>query len=378
MNTDTRDTAARFHADLVDLLLARGTVRSGRVEAALRAVPRHPFVPDVSLETAYTPDDAVVTKRDNAGAALSSASAPGVVASMLEQLDVQPGDRILEIGAGTGYNAALLAELAGPTGRVVTLDIDADVVDAARAALASTGYGQVEVRCADGAEGHPPTAPYDRVIVTGGTTRSIAFDRHNDHLVSRSMVTCGFLAMRGIGSPPEPVAVLADGVTLLLGDGRPAPPDTLAHALTLPALRSWSGIMIRSGRPFQDLDLWLAITSRGFCRIVAQPRAVETDLATPAFRWGGAAMTNETDSLAYLTIRPSEPADDGPVFELGVRAHGPHRDELTASLLARIECWDSQHRETTPLITAHVKPSQVTAATIIDKPDTLLAVTWCA
>jgi protein-L-isoaspartate(D-aspartate) O-methyltransferase len=146
----------RLHADL---LLACGTVKSGRVEAALRAVPRHPFVPDASLETAYAPDDAVVTKRDTEGVALSSASAPGVVASMLEQLDVRPGDHILEIGAGTGYNAALLAELAGPTGHVVTIDIDQDVVDGAQAALASTGYGQIEVVCADGAQGHAPSGP---------------------------------------------------------------------------------------------------------------------------------------------------------------------------------------------------------------------------
>jgi protein-L-isoaspartate(D-aspartate) O-methyltransferase len=129
MSTDALATADRFHADLIDLLLTRGTIRSNAVEAALRSVPRHRFVPDVPLETAYAPDDAVVTKRDPAGVALSSASAPGVVAAMLEQLDVHPGDRILEIGAGTGYNAALLAELAGPAGHVVTVDIDQDAVD---------------------------------------------------------------------------------------------------------------------------------------------------------------------------------------------------------------------------------------------------------
>src|SRR4051794_20264637 len=222
MNADTLDAADQLHTDLVDLLLNRGTVTTGRVEAALRAVSRHPFVPNVPLETAYAPDDAIITKRDPAGLALSSASAPGVVASMLEQLDVQPGMRILEIGAGTGYNAALLAHLTGPSGRVVTIDIDTDVVDAARAALA-TGYPQVEGLRGDGADGHAP-GPYDRIIVPAGawdlppawwqqlapsgrlvvplriisgTSRAIAFDRHDDgHLVSRSMTTCGFLAMR--------------------------------------------------------------------------------------------------------------------------------------------------------------------------------------
>ncbi|MGH8917172.1 MAG: methyltransferase, FxLD system, partial [Actinomycetes bacterium] len=287
----------------------------------------------------------------------------------------------------------------------VTIDIDQDVVDGARAALASTGYRQVEVLCADGAQGHAPAGPYDRIIVTagawdlppawweqlapagrlvvplriiGGTSRSLAFDRHDDHLVSRSMATCGFLAMRGIGAQPEPAIALADGVKLLLGDGCTAPQEALARALTQPAARSWSGIVIRSGRPFTDLDLWLATTSQGFCRIIAYPEAVDTDLATPAFRWAGAAVTNETDSFAYLTIRPAEPAElgDGPVFELGGRAHGPHRDDLTTSLLEQIQHWDNEYRDTTPRIAAHLKPSQVTAMTVIDKPHTLLAVTW--
>src|ERR1700685_4544369 len=127
MSADTLPNAGQLHAGLIDLLLARGTIRTSRVETAMRSVPRHPFVPGVPAESAYAPDHAVVTRRDPAGTALSSASAPGVVAAMLEQRDVQPGDRILEIGAGTGYNAALLAELAGPAGHVVTVDIDQDV-----------------------------------------------------------------------------------------------------------------------------------------------------------------------------------------------------------------------------------------------------------
>ncbi|KAA9379638.1 methyltransferase, FxLD system [Microbispora cellulosiformans] len=424
MAADTLKTADRFHAELVDLLVARGTVRTGPVEAALRAVPRHAFVPGAALESAYALDDAVVTKRGQDGAALSSASAPGVVAAMLEQLDVHPGDRILEIGAGTGYNAALLAELTGPAGHVVTVDIDADVVDGARTALTATGYGQVEVLCADGADGHAPAGPYDRIIVTagawdlppawwqqltpdgrlvvplriiGGTTRSVAFDRDGgDHLVSQSMMTCGFLAMRGIGAQPEPSLTLGDGVQLLLGDGRTAPPGPLAHALTQPALRTWTGITIRSGAPFQDLDLWLATTGSGFCRIIAQPDAVASDLAEPAFRWGGAAVTNESDSFAYLTIRPAEPADDtGTRYELGVRAHGPHRDDLAAALTEQIHRWDSDHRATTPRIDAYLKPihrgpGQVESrrieshqigsdtAAAIDKPHVLLTVTWRA
>ncbi|RAY16219.1 methyltransferase, FxLD system [Actinomadura craniellae] len=408
MSTDTRATADQLHTGLVDLLLTRGTVTSPQVEAALRAVPRHPFVPNTPLGTAYAPDDAVVTKRDAGGVALSSASAPGVVAAMLEQLDVRPGMRILEIGAGTGYNAALLASLTGPTGHVVTVDIDSDVVAGARNALAATGFTHVEVLTSDGAQGHAPGGPYDRIIVTagawdlppawwqqltptgrlvvplriiGGTSRAIAFDHAGDHLTSRSMITCGFLAMRGIGARDEPTLTLADGVSLLLSEGRTAAAEPMSDALTRASTRTWSGVTLRSGQPFQELDLWLATTSPGFCRIIAAPDAVTSDLATPAFRWGGAALTNSTDSFAYLTIRSAEPedpdsADDRPVFELGVRAHGPHGDALTQVLLKQIQRWDDEHRDTTPRIDAYLKPAWPTAGTVIDKPNSVLTVTW--
>jgi protein-L-isoaspartate(D-aspartate) O-methyltransferase len=87
---------------------------------------------------------------------------------MLGQLDPQPGDRVLEIGAGTGYNAALLAELVSDTGSVTTVDIHPDVTDHARHALAETGYDRVRVVTGDGALGEPDHAPYDKIIVTVG------------------------------------------------------------------------------------------------------------------------------------------------------------------------------------------------------------------
>src|SRR4030088_2913895 len=112
---------------LVETLRGDGHLRSARVAAAIEAVPRELFVPGVPLDDVYRPSDAIVTKRVD-GVSVSSASAPEVVALMLEQLDVKRGQRVLEIGAGTGYNAALLAYLVGDGGSVVTLDIDEDLV----------------------------------------------------------------------------------------------------------------------------------------------------------------------------------------------------------------------------------------------------------
>jgi protein-L-isoaspartate(D-aspartate) O-methyltransferase len=85
---------------------------------------------------------------------------------MLDQLDVLPGNRMLEIGAGTGYNACPLAQLTGRADLVTTIDIDPDVTAQAKRALAATGYSDVHMITGDGGLGYPDHAPYDRMIAT--------------------------------------------------------------------------------------------------------------------------------------------------------------------------------------------------------------------
>ena len=169
----------------VDGLVGRGVVRSAGVERAFRRVPRHRFVERfwVGRDSAYDvgadgwsaealglvyADEALITRRDAEGNPTSSASQPSVVAMMLEALDLEPGMRVLEIGAGTGYNAALMAEVVGDPRLVTTIDIDPDVVAQTRGLLAGAGYGAVAVVCGDGALGHAASAPFDRVVATVG------------------------------------------------------------------------------------------------------------------------------------------------------------------------------------------------------------------
>ena len=213
--------AELLRAALTRHLVAEGTIRDERVAAAFRTVPRHLFVPQAPLDIAYA-DDVVLMKRNQAGVVISSVSQPSIVALMLEQAGIQPGDQVLEIGSG-GYNAALLRELAGPKGSVTTVDIDPEVTDRARALLDQAGYDDVRVVRADGEYGVPDEAPYDRIVVTvtawdiptawidqlrpggrivvplrvRGQTRAIAFDRVDGHLESRSMTWCGFVCMQG-------------------------------------------------------------------------------------------------------------------------------------------------------------------------------------
>ncbi len=163
-----RTTRERLRRGLVADMRAKGVLSAPRVEAAFLAVSREHFLQEVladgGLEAVYR-DEAIVTKRNDQGLPLSSSSQPSLMAKMLDLLDVQAGDRVLEVGAGTGYNAALLAHLTGPSGRVTSIDIDPDLARRARRSLRVVGT-RATIIAGDGRQGHPPHAPYDRIIAT--------------------------------------------------------------------------------------------------------------------------------------------------------------------------------------------------------------------
>jgi protein-L-isoaspartate(D-aspartate) O-methyltransferase len=119
---DKKNDRSTLPQALVDELKNKGAIRTTPVETAFRAVPRHLFVPGVALDEVYR-DQSIPTKRLD-GAIVSSSSQPAIMAVMLEQLALEPGHHVLEIGAGAGYNAALMAHIVGETGQVVTVDID--------------------------------------------------------------------------------------------------------------------------------------------------------------------------------------------------------------------------------------------------------------
>lgn len=360
METETSALAdpADLRMVMVDQLRDWNVVCSETVEDAMRAVPRHVFVPDAPLEKAYG-FDPVVTHRDTEGIAISSASAPGVVGGMLEQFDIRPGHRVLEIGAGTGYNAALLAHLVGPAGVVTTVEYDAAVTQSAREALARAGNGDVTVICGDGTFGWPDNAPYDRIIVTAGAwdipsawwdqladgglllvplrmrglTRTAALERDGAILRSRSVEECGFIPMRGVGAVTEQNVWVGgkDGDLLLrIDDGQPIDTEATGGALDHPGAVVWTGV------PFvmpEILDFWLA-SMDGCCRVLASRDAVDNGrLVAPMFFWGSMGVF-DGGSVAYLTTN----AD---MSELGVCAYGPDGRALANRVAERIREWDS-------------------------------------
>lgn len=165
-----------LRARFADLIRRERVPLTDDLIAAFAAVPREMFVPDGFrhqggwlrpgdpgfLEAVYS-DDVLVTKLDGRRP-VSSSSQPSLMALMLAALDVRPGQRVLEIGAGTGYNAALLARLGA---EVTSVDVQADVADRARAALDRAGVTGVRVLHGDGYAGAPGER-FDRVIVTVG------------------------------------------------------------------------------------------------------------------------------------------------------------------------------------------------------------------
>lgn len=140
---------------LANSLAAEG-IRNAEVLRAVRTVPRHQFVPPDLASEAY--DD-----RPLPIGASQTISQPFVVAYMTEALHVSRGDRVLEIGTGSGYQAAILAELGA---EVFSVEIIADLSENARAALDRSGYGRVTLRVGDGYAGWPSEAPFKGIIVT--------------------------------------------------------------------------------------------------------------------------------------------------------------------------------------------------------------------
>ena len=208
---------APWNDRLVATLKEKGAIRSALVEAAFRRVQRHrllehyfqwqepgwvqrtydPAQPSTEVLDFIYADQPIVTRTsvykedtdfklaaqlfgvapeetESEGeqpafqAPSSSTSQPGLVAAMLEHLALEPGLNVLEIGAGTGYHAALIAEMVGEAGQVVAIDIQADVIEQTGRLLANSGYGRIKLLAGDGFAGASADAPYDRIVATVG------------------------------------------------------------------------------------------------------------------------------------------------------------------------------------------------------------------
>jgi protein-L-isoaspartate(D-aspartate) O-methyltransferase len=338
------------------------------VRRAFLTVPRDLFVPEkvaaAGLESAYL-DEAIPTKFGDTGMPMSSSSQPAIMAEMLERLALEPGLRVLEIGAGTGYNAALLTEIVGPRGRVDTVDIDRDTARRARRALHEGGY-PAKVSVADGRNGYPAQAPYDRIVVTAsaGTVPRAWFDqlvdggivvvplrlreaagahvvasleKHENGLRSRSLVGGGFMPLRDAGDSGLPPSMRSIVVSDLTGD-RPRPLQQLS-GIALAALSDAAKrrLVATSLEPARKLPLG--------ARADASTLISYLSLMLPASRavttipvWGVGVIARDGRSLAYVVGGPHTPTLSA------VQAHGDARAE--DELLGAVERWTAAGRPT--------------------------------
>ena len=394
--------ASALHRALVDELVSRGHIASPSVEAAFRAVPRHLFLPDVPLEEVYR-DQVIVTKTVD-GQAVSSSSQPQIMAIMLEQLALLPGQRVLEIGAGTGYNAGLMAHIVGDAGRVVSVDIDEDLVEGARRHLAAAGCDRVRVLAGDGGFGHPADAPYDRIILTvgawdvapawseqlrpggrlvlplavGGAQKSVAFERANGHLVSVSVTACQFVHLRGacVG-PGRRVPLGPDpGLDLWVGDRAAIDASATYALLQGPRRDVAAGIQVTSREVYGGLIPWLAFNEAGFCWLQATgPTSGESPvpgLFALAGRFRSTVGVHDGASACFLMRPPDwsipvEQAPDPSPFELFVRGFGD--DAPTRRVLERVRAWEARGRPGTEGLRIRVYPIGVEYAA---RPDEIV------
>ncbi|WP_329423595.1 methyltransferase, FxLD system [Streptosporangium sp. NBC_01495] len=401
-------SADQLRADMSDQLSSRKVIRTPAVEEAFRRTPRHLFIPDVPLDQAYD-NKPVYTKTAEGGVCISAASQPGMVAVMLEQLEAQPGEQILEIGAGTGYNAALMAAIVGETGRIVSIDVDSDLVDGAREHLAAVGVKNVEVILGDGVLGHPESAPYDRVIATvgafetptawleqlapsgrlvvplrlrGTASRSIVFERGQGGWRSVHSTLAVFMPLRGIGDDARRIVVLTPegDVTLQVHKDQAVDGHALAGALDTERHERWTGVIFPPEVPYEWMELWLCLhLANPLMRMNVEPTATEHGQVTPMFPWGSMATTRDAD-LAYLTTRPAPPAEDGgKLYEVGVIGHGPSGHDLAELVAQQVQTWDADCRSRS--VRFEIPDSPVTADPaagrfVLERPHHPITVIW--
>lgn len=375
----TQGNADALHQALVDTLKNSGYISSPSVETAFRAVPRHLFLPGIPLNTVYS-DRSIPTKQQD-GMTLSSSSQPAIMAVMLEDLALKHGHHVLEIGAGTGYNAALMAHIVGRSGRVVTVDIDDDIVSGARASLATMGAGHVQVVCNDGADGYPVSAPYDRIIVTAGAgdiasewrnqlkpggrlmlplsihgvQKLVTFQEAGGRLDSIAVRDCGFLPLRGAQAQPEIIVPLGPdpGLHVTVHDPTLVDVNALYRMLRGPSTDWTTTMHVTVQDMWGGLGLWLAIYESALCTLSAMGDVTEHGLVPNLFGPAHTATSCRTiglldnGSLCVLMRAPqARVQDEVAPFELYIRCFGEN-EQIAQRLMARVKEWECANRPST-------------------------------
>jgi protein-L-isoaspartate(D-aspartate) O-methyltransferase len=390
-------TIQKYQQALAEQLKKANVIKTGSVEEAFLKVPRHLFLPDEPVDKVYS-DVVIVVKRGEEGQWTSSSSQPAIMAVMLEQLDLKPGQRVLEIGAGTGFNAALLASIVGQSGKVVTVDIQPDLVEHARKCLDLAGYDWVQTVVGDGGYGYRDGAPYDRIILTvasdvitpswkeqlaqdgvlvlplaivAGHQKSVAFQKRGEELVSVDIRPCGFMPLQGAFALAQPVRTpLGPDPRLCLfsepGKELPVEADTIATWLSQESQDWASGVTVALHELLNDFSPWVDFhesrtkqQKRVGGSLAAMGDLADQDIIPSLFGFDGewktmySAVMIEAEGVGALMRPPGQiaplidmlsPGDKhNTTFEVYVRKFGTGT-HAAQRLLKYIQDWDQAGR----------------------------------
>ena len=326
------------------------------VEAAFVAVSRSIFLPHTDACAAFR-DQAVALKTDPRGVTLSSASQPSMMAIMLQQLDLRADMNVLEIGAASGYNAALIRQIVSDGGQVTSLEIDQDLAQQARDNLRAAGFADVLVVNCDAAAGFEARAPYDRMIATAcvwdapvnwlrqlrsdgkliapiwlnGVQVCAAFKAQNDgSWLSSDNRPCAFVPLQGGAAGPRLRQELAGGSLEILTD--------YTNKIDLEAL----GRLFDSGQELRNLganlkaeDYW-----RGFQLHLMFNASPDHSFAAYSIPAGDGAFGLEGSGV--LLCSPTSAAFAP--YDGGGAVHSFGKDAAFFKMQALYECWREMRR----------------------------------
>ncbi len=420
-----KDKIKPYQQTLVETLKQKNAIKTSQVEDAFLQVPRHLFLPGEPLDKVYS-DVAIVIRRGPEGRWTSSSSQPAIMALMLEQLDLKPGQRVLEIGTGSGYNAALIGSVVGPEGKVVSIDIQPDLIEHARRCLDGAGYDWVQTVAGDGGYGYPEGAPYDRIILTvasaviapawreqlapdgrlvlpldvgnGHIQVAVAFERRGNELVSVSVLPCGFMMLQGAFAPTGPAQIqIGPDPRLHISSSHelPIPAERLAGWLDEPRKDWATGVKATLGEVMDGLPTWLVAHEPELARFSATGELADRGIIPPLFGFGGewksvhTVVLVESDGLAALMRPPGQaaPLEDmnklfaDPIpFELYVRQLGPG-GIASRRLLKMVQDWDQAGKPGSAALHLRAIPAEIEynpaqGEYLLDKPWTKLVLSY--
>jgi len=417
-----KDNIEQLINGLVDDLKKAGAITTSGVEDAFRTVPRHLFVNDVAIEKIYL-DEVIIIKSID-GVPVSSSSQPRVVAMWLEHLELEPGHKVLEIGAGTGYNAALMAHMVGKTGHVVTVDIDKDLCEMARMNLTNAGFDQVEVVCADGGYGHPSGGPYDRIILSVGASdiapawieqlklggilemglevnglqRLVSFRRTDFGLASTNVAAVFYTRLQGdfADRPKNLMQIGSDPELILEYDNEPPQSSQAIYDLLLGEYKNLAtGILVNFTDLVGGLGAWICTYEPAFCSLMASGKMVKRNVVPPLYRIDGvnkSVISRVLLSGEGLVGMMCPPENRSPLigifdrkthdirFQLFVRQYGQD-GELASKVISLVKTWEQAGRPPANAMQISVYPNTADYTPqenelVVEKSWTNLVISW--